>query len=186
MQRKDKMIEEKTKKSKKKSKKSKKPESAESDSDDIKQTHLVNRAIELPEGATLSDNDNDKNELGPNDPHRALDINLDIEDEFQAQRNWKEKSISDGPAKIKEKSLTRKIKDDVLEEDDTNDDRKKHKKKHKRKKVLNEDLLNVSADVVEQKTKKSKKSSLKETPDDAGKARKHKKSSKRNEYEETF
>lgn len=38
--------------------------------------HVVSSLIEMPEGASLSDNDdNDKNDA--DDPHRALDIDLD-------------------------------------------------------------------------------------------------------------
>lgn len=36
--------------------------------------------MDLPEGASFSDND-EKNELDPNDPHRAL-ANINLEDEF--------------------------------------------------------------------------------------------------------
>lgn len=39
--------------------------------------HVVSTFIELPEGASLSDNeDNDHYDI--NDPHRALDIDLDV------------------------------------------------------------------------------------------------------------
>lgn len=43
---------------------------------DPKPLHVVNTVIELPEGAILSDTE-DKNNADPNDPHRALDIDLD-------------------------------------------------------------------------------------------------------------
>ncbi|XP_049289001.1 uncharacterized protein LOC125766928 isoform X3 [Anopheles funestus] len=43
---------------------------------DPKLIHVVNRVIELPEGAILSDTE-DKNNADPNDPHRAPDIHLD-------------------------------------------------------------------------------------------------------------
>lgn len=39
--------------------------------------HVVNTLIEMPEGASLSDNE-DKNNTDVNDPHRALDIDLDM------------------------------------------------------------------------------------------------------------
>lgn len=39
--------------------------------------HLVNTTIEMPEGATLSDTD-DIQDVDVNDPHRALDIDLDM------------------------------------------------------------------------------------------------------------
>lgn len=39
--------------------------------------HTVNTFIEMPEGASLSDND-DKDKYDVDDPHRALDIDLDL------------------------------------------------------------------------------------------------------------
>lgn len=39
--------------------------------------HAVSTFIEMPEGASLSDND-DKDKHDINDPHRALDIDLDL------------------------------------------------------------------------------------------------------------
>lgn len=39
--------------------------------------HVVNTFIEMPEGASLSDNE-DKNNADLNDPHRALDIDLEV------------------------------------------------------------------------------------------------------------
>lgn len=42
-----------------------------------KQLHVVNTFIDMPEGASVSDNeDKDRDDL--NDPHRALDIDLDV------------------------------------------------------------------------------------------------------------
>lgn len=41
-----------------------------------KALHVVSSLIEMPEGASVSDNDEkDKNDI--DDPHRALDIDLD-------------------------------------------------------------------------------------------------------------
>lgn len=41
-----------------------------------KALHVVSSLIEMPEGASVSDNDEkDKNDM--DDPHRALDIDLD-------------------------------------------------------------------------------------------------------------
>ncbi|XP_055546276.1 AP-3 complex subunit delta isoform X1 [Wyeomyia smithii] len=71
-----------SKKSKKKSKRHKRSSKAkysetDSDSDDPKPLHVVNTVVELPEGAIMSDNE-EKTVEDPNDPHRALDIDLDI------------------------------------------------------------------------------------------------------------
>lgn len=46
---------------------------------DVKQVHIVNTTIEMPEGAILSDTE-DKNSSKHDfvDPHKALDIDLDM------------------------------------------------------------------------------------------------------------
>ncbi|OXA50499.1 AP-3 complex subunit delta-1 isoform X2 [Folsomia candida] len=66
----------KAKKSKKK-KKGKKSSDEEDDEETVETFHVVNTAIEMPEGATLSDTE--ESALAENDPHRALaDIDLDM------------------------------------------------------------------------------------------------------------
>ncbi|GJQ85943.1 g [Trypoxylus dichotomus] len=68
------------KKSKKKGKKSKKRSKIESSSDENEQeiaaNLVINRNLELPEGATLSDSESSHGNL--DDPHRALDIDLEL------------------------------------------------------------------------------------------------------------
>lgn len=89
IKRSDKYLEEEKKPSKekkkhKKSKKSKKAKnklaytSSESD-DDAKHTPLVNKTLDMPEGVDLSDSE-DKDKFDPDDPHRALNIDLEIPD----------------------------------------------------------------------------------------------------------
>jgi len=52
-------------------------EDADADAEDSSApTHVVSSNIEMPEGATLSDNED--SHLPENDPHRALDIDLDM------------------------------------------------------------------------------------------------------------
>ncbi|KAG5684600.1 hypothetical protein PVAND_013825 [Polypedilum vanderplanki] len=213
-QRKEKKEEKSSKKSKKKSKKSKKHQVSESESEDeAHPVHLVNTMSELPEGATLSDND-DKNELDPNDPHRALDINLDIDDGFygpsassnnaasKTKSTIKNTIINDSNEVVKTKDKSRRKKKEsepnLLLEGELNEN-KKDKKKHKRKKETDDDmnLLDVTpSQMNEQKVKKSKKKSAKDDKDEdekreKDKSKKHKKSSsasskKRSEYEEAF
>lgn len=68
-----------TKKDKKKKKKRKKDKvsSDDEDDEDIQALHVVNTDIgEMPEGAQLSDPD-DFDNRPEDDPHRALDIDLD-------------------------------------------------------------------------------------------------------------
>uniref|UniRef100_A0A8W7Q0L6 AP-3 complex subunit delta n=1 Tax=Anopheles coluzzii TaxID=1518534 RepID=A0A8W7Q0L6_ANOCL len=79
------------KKSKRRGKKSKRySDESDSESDDPKPLHVVNTVIELPEGAILSDTE-DKNNADPNDPHRALDIDLDapFEDDYPQEMKRK-------------------------------------------------------------------------------------------------
>lgn len=66
------------KKAKKSKKKKKDKKSSEEEEEDVQTTvHVVNTAIEMPEGATLSDTE--ESALPENDPHRALaDIDLDM------------------------------------------------------------------------------------------------------------
>lgn len=74
-----------TNKKSKKTKKSKKSKNkinyTSSDSEEeaeAKPIHLVNTMVEIPEGATLSDNDDKDLNIDANDPHRALDIDLEL------------------------------------------------------------------------------------------------------------
>lgn len=89
IKRSDKYLEEenkptKEKKKHKKSKKSKKSKNkvayttSESE-DDSKPMPLVNKTLDMPEGVALSDSE-DKDKFDPDDPHRALNIDLDIPD----------------------------------------------------------------------------------------------------------
>jgi AP-3 complex subunit delta-1 len=186
-----------SKKSKKKSKKAKKQDvvSDSGSEEETKPVHLVNKFVELPEGASLSDSE-DKNELDLNDPHRALgNINLDDAEEFYAppQRTSKVKHVEESESsKLKEKSH-RKKKEQIPEQNLMIEEvvsEKKDKKKHKRKKeIISEDadhqkLTDILA--VEQKVKKSKKKSKENDKQDTDKPKKHKKSSKKSEYEETL
>lgn len=163
---------EKSKKAKKKKSKKGKAEDS-SESDDPQPVHVVNTAIELPEGATLSDND-ENNQLDLNDPHRALDINLDDHDDFFAPPRARkvEKSSSTEIAKTKE-SLSKK-KDPEPNEPNENTATKKEKKKHKKRKEEREENL-LEPNPTLEKEKKSKK----KTKDPDEKAKKHKKASKK-------
>lgn len=175
-QRKEKKAE-KSKKSKKKSKKNKVELHSDSDSDEPKALHIVNTTIEMPEGAVMSDND-DKNDLDLNDPHRALDINLDVDDDFY--RPARAVVSVPEPAKAKEKSHRKKKDPEPALLIESEEKAKKDKKKHKRKKEAPEVNL-LESEAAEKKEKKSKKKSA-----DGDKPKKHKKSTKKGEYEEAF
>lgn len=64
---------EKKKKTKKKSKSKEEEEEVEPEPEPV---HVVNTIIEMPEGATMSDTE--ESALPLDDPHRALDIDLDM------------------------------------------------------------------------------------------------------------
>lgn len=65
-------------KKKKKSKKHKKHSSSDEEiAEEVQDSVLVvNQSLELPEGATLSDSESSHD--NPDDPHKALDIDLDL------------------------------------------------------------------------------------------------------------
>lgn len=171
------MIDKETKKLKKKSKKSKKKQESGSETDeDARAPQVVNKTMELPEGASLSDND-DKNKLDPNDPHLALDIDLDDVGFYAAAKSAKVSTneITE-PARTKEKSHHRKKKDDdgepvlLIEESEK---KKKKDKKHKRKKEVDginlleppQGTSSMSIEKSEKKVKKAKKKSSKKDDD---------------------
>jgi len=43
-----------------------------------KPLHIVNTTLDMPEGVTMSDSEDKDGKYDPNDPHRALDIELDM------------------------------------------------------------------------------------------------------------
>lgn len=122
----------------------------------------------------MSDND-EKHDLDVNDPHRALDINLDVDDNFYAPAKSTKAKVIEEPAKLEEKPHRKKKEAEVSEET-----RKKEKKKHKRRK--DEPEVNLLQSEEPKKERKSKKKSK----DGEEKPKKHKKSSKKSEYEEAF
>ncbi|KAH8288205.1 hypothetical protein KR054_009900 [Drosophila jambulina] len=70
----------------KKSKKSKNKVAYNSSSEsegEPKPLHIVNTTLDMPEGVSMSDSEDKDGKYDPNDPHRALDIELDITD-FEA------------------------------------------------------------------------------------------------------
>ncbi|KAI8121241.1 AP-3 complex subunit delta [Lucilia cuprina] len=90
---KDKKKHKKSKKSKKSKSKSTYNSTSESE-DEPKPLHIVNTTLDMPEGVSLSDNDDKDGKFDPDDPHRALDIELDIPDleEPKQQRSSKKYS----------------------------------------------------------------------------------------------
>uniref|UniRef100_A0A1L8DVZ0 AP-3 complex subunit delta n=1 Tax=Nyssomyia neivai TaxID=330878 RepID=A0A1L8DVZ0_9DIPT len=127
--------------------------SSGSDSDEPKQLHVVNTLIEMPEGASVSEpEDNDKS-MDPNDPHRALDIDLDVasgrDDDARKKRDKKTSTliVQHEPA-----PSTKKVKKDKSEKS-----KRKDVKSHKSDE--SHDLLGFAQDapVGEQKGEKMKR-----------------------------
>uniref|UniRef100_A0A182Q5E6 AP-3 complex subunit delta n=1 Tax=Anopheles farauti TaxID=69004 RepID=A0A182Q5E6_9DIPT len=141
-----------TGKSKRHGKKSKRyADESDTESDDPKPLHVVNTVIELPEGAILSDTE-DKNNADPNDPHRALDIDLDapFEDDYPASevKRTKQHSVmllrDDKPPTVDRKAAAMAVANSSRSSttpDGENKAKKKKKKKEegKRKPEVQED-----------------------------------------------
>ncbi|XP_075154928.1 adaptor-related protein complex 3, delta 1 subunit-like garnet isoform X2 [Haematobia irritans] len=100
----------------KKSKKSKKSKSkttynTTSDSEDEpKPMHIVNTTLDMPEGVSLSDGDDKDGKFDSDDPHRALDIELDIPDleEPKYRNNKKDSTETEKEKKLKSSSTSHK------------------------------------------------------------------------------
>lgn len=166
----DKYLEQKVKKDKKRSKKKKKHRKSESSSDENADDNApvvqVKQDLELPEGATLSDSDSDHHRL--DDPHRALDIDLDLP------------PIGDVLASHKEGETKERKKDKKAKKKDEKDSRKKSdkRKKEKVKNLLNLDKENEEdTKKSEGKSKKPKKDKKKRKDKDKDAKTKTKKSS---------
>ncbi|GFN96700.1 Ap-3 complex subunit delta-1 [Plakobranchus ocellatus] len=120
---------EKEKSKKKKKKKGKKGKEEESDEDEIPVVHSVSTVVDAPEGAELSDNDDDKK---GNDQYKALDMNLDEPlraDEILPVRTHH--VVLDVP-----KTADTQDTSDTVNQNQSKESKKKSKKdKHKKEKV---------------------------------------------------
>ncbi|KAF7271017.1 adaptor-related protein complex 3, delta 1 subunit-like garnet [Rhynchophorus ferrugineus] len=130
----------KEKASKKRSKRKKKHHKSESSSDDNAVIE-VKRDLELPEGATLSDSDSDHNKV--DDPHRALDIDLELPP-LADVLSKNETNVTDTEKKGK-KDKKKSKKTDIKEKDKI--------KSEKKKKEKVENLLKLDKDTDEAKSK---------------------------------
>lgn len=127
--------------------------SSESDYDEILPVQ-VSTVVEIPEGATLSDSDNDQKD--DNDPHKSLNIDLDIPMQTTVLSKTT-KSKSD-----KKKSHASKG-ENVEAEKETKERKKKHKKDKDQTKVSKKkDKKEINLFDVE--TKEEKQDNADETP----------------------
>nr|XP_022908509.1 AP-3 complex subunit delta [Onthophagus taurus] len=144
----------KNKKKVKKNRKEKIESSSDENDNDTSTNLVVNRNLELPEGATLSDSDSSHNNL--DDPHRALDIDLELPsyDELERKKEQEIKEYMDKKhnekrlKKHKKKGEREKEKDSILSENEKKfevEESKKNKEKKEKR------------DKKEKKEKKSKK-----------------------------
>nr|XP_016935154.1 AP-3 complex subunit delta isoform X2 [Drosophila suzukii] len=134
------------KKKHKKGKKSKKAKnkvaynsSSESDGEP-KPLHIVNTTLDMPEGVSMSDSEDKDGKYDPNDPHRALDIELDITDfEAPAVRSSSKKSAAgkenlNVPAQLADGSSSTSKKDRKKDKDKDKDKDRKAKRVHRESK----------------------------------------------------
>ncbi|XP_030747529.1 AP-3 complex subunit delta-1 [Sitophilus oryzae] len=149
----------KEKSSKKKNKKKKRHHKSESSSDDNIEASIVEvkRELELPEGATLSDSDSDHNNL--DDPHRALDIDLDLPPLTDVLSKKETNIFSNDKKERKEKKKSKKK--DEKEKDKNHKGKSDKKKKDKIENLLklDKDPEEVKLDSGPKKIKKGKKKS---------------------------
>lgn len=147
------------KSSKKKNKKKKRHHKSESSSDDNIEASIVEvkRELELPEGATLSDSDSDHNNL--DDPHRALDIDLDLPPLTDVLSKKETNIFSNDKKERKEKKKSKKK--DEKEKDKSHKGKSDKKKKDKIENLLklDKDPEEVKLDSGPKKIKKGKKKS---------------------------
>ncbi|XP_017769237.1 PREDICTED: AP-3 complex subunit delta [Nicrophorus vespilloides] len=92
----------------KRSKKHKVESSTDDDNELVNKTLMVNQNLELPEGATLSDSEGSVG--NPDDPHRALDIDLDLP-------GLDEKKLADSPQPESNKIKSKKKKHNKIKKD---------------------------------------------------------------------
>ncbi|XP_005185987.2 AP-3 complex subunit delta isoform X1 [Musca domestica] len=137
----------KEKKKHKKSKKSKKSKSkptynstSESE-DDPKPMHFVNTTLDMPEGVSLSDGDDKDGKFDSDDPHRALDIELDIPDLEEPKYRSNKKDSTEPELFEKEKksrstsqSTTHKKEKKKDKDKNKENEKEKHKSSHKKSK----------------------------------------------------
>lgn len=181
----------KEKKPKKKSKKKKKhkSESSSDENADAEPSVEVKQVLELPEGATLSDSDSDHHRL--DDPHRALDIDLELPPlgDVLSKKERIEPDKEKSNKKEKKKSKKKSSENWIMVDKDKDKKSDKHHKSGKRKKEKVENLLKLDKENEEErkpetkmkKVKKDKKKS--KDKDKEGKAKTKKSTS---DYEEAL
>ncbi|KAJ6638391.1 AP-3 complex subunit delta [Pseudolycoriella hygida] len=166
----DKYLQEDQLASKKKTKKTKKTKkskhklgiSSESDGDEPVAIHSVSNFIEMPEGASLSDNDEkDKHDI--NDPHRALDIDLDLplrNDEILPKQSYKKfnEITPQLTANIVTKTEVISTDKSIREKKEKKRDKERGSKKKAKRNSENEpDLMGTPVKHQKEKHKKEKK-----------------------------
>lgn len=216
MKRSDKYLEDekkpiKEKKKHKKSKKSKKSKNkvayttSESE-DDTRPTPLVNTTLDMPEGVALSDSE-DKDKFDPDDPHRALNIDLEIPDVEKPKKSKKPANENNNTTSNENLDPTKKSKSKKSKEPSSNNstdgvptsittaentkkeknkkdkEHKEHKSKSKSKQQ-NEESQDLMGTPVKKKKDKSKSSSKKDETNEKKKEKKEKHHHHRSHHKE--
>lgn len=129
--------------------------------------HVVSTTIEMPEGAELSDPDDHNVNYDPNDPHRALDIDLESPAEIVAAPAQKDSSSKNGHLKIAAvttDSSSKKNRDGEHKKKKPKDkvkDEEQHKKEKKSKKHKESKSKDELIDVHEEKDKRDEEANKK-------------------------
>uniref|UniRef100_A0A7G3BA23 AP-3 complex subunit delta n=1 Tax=Lutzomyia longipalpis TaxID=7200 RepID=A0A7G3BA23_LUTLO len=134
--------------------------SSGSDSDaEPKQLHVVNTLIEMPEGASLSEPEDVDQTMDPNDPHRALDIDLEVPnreaEEMQSKRDGKKQPSKTSNLIVQHDEKTTNSSSKKVKKDKSEKSRKKEGKSHKNNE--SHDLLGFSQQVPEDLGEKGEK-----------------------------
>ncbi|XP_037028736.1 AP-3 complex subunit delta isoform X2 [Bradysia coprophila] len=179
-----------SKKKTKKTKKTKKSKhklgiSSESDGEEPVAIHAVSTFIEMPEGASLSDND-DKDKHDVNDPHRALDIDLDLPlrtDEILPKQSYKK--FNEIAPQLAGNNVTKKT-EVITTAKSSNRDKKEKKRDKDRdgKKKSKHSIGDNEPDLIGTPVKHQKEKHKKEKKDKKGKEKKLKDS--KTGYEEAI
>ncbi|XP_071954379.1 AP-3 complex subunit delta-1-like isoform X2 [Antedon mediterranea] len=125
------------KKSKKRGKKGRKKRTVSVSSDDIPIVHTVDIVEEeMPEGATISEDDEDAHDV--NDPHRALNIDLDAPLDDHEKIPVRGHRVVDGKKKMKDEQDTTDAKTEKKKSKKDKKGQKKVKKEKKKKRSKSE------------------------------------------------
>ncbi|KAH8392991.1 hypothetical protein KR200_011411 [Drosophila serrata] len=145
-----------------------------------KPLHIVNTTLDMPEGVSMSDSEDKDGKYDPNDPHRALDIELDITD-FEApavRSTTSKKSAGKENLKVPAESISSSTsKKDRKKEKDKDKEGKRERKAAAAQPVI--DLIDANTPTPSPRhTSAASNNASNSVPPDAAKHHKQKKKNK--------